>query len=74
MKDIKEAPLNKYIWIYLDSIYGIMKYKGIIKCDDNGIDVYPYVIINPLGKDKEFECMISFKGISGWDYLQNEIS
>ena len=68
MRDIKEAPFGKYILFYVNTIYGIMKYKGIIKCKDNDIDVLAYVVVN-VGKDKEAEFTINFKNIKGWNYL-----
>lgn len=68
MRDIKEAPFGKYIWIYVDAFYDTVKYKGIIRCDDNYIDVFVYIVVN-VGKDKEAEFTINFKNIKGWDYL-----
>lgn len=70
MKDIKEAPLDKEILFYLHTDYGVVKNKGIIK-SDNGIDVSPYFILE-LPKDRILESVVSFKNISGWDYLENE--
>lgn len=72
MKDIKEAPFGEYINLYIDTIYGNTKYKGIIKCDNNNIDVFPY-IVTTVGRNKEFECIINFKSILGWDYLEDDI-
>lgn len=70
MKDIKEAPLDKEILFYLRTDYGIVKNKGIIK-SNNDIDVSPYFIFE-LSKDRIIEIVVSFKNISGWDYLENE--
>ena len=70
MKDIKEAPLDKEILFYLHTDYGVVKNKGIIK-SDNGIDVSPYFILE-LPKDRILESAVSFKNISGWDYLKDE--
>ena len=70
MKDIKEAPLDKAILFYLRTTYGVVKNKGIIKSNNN-IDVYPYLIFE-LSKDRIIEIVVSFKNISGWDYLENE--
>ena len=70
MKDIKEAPLDKEILFYLRTTYGVVKNKGIIK-SNNDIDVSPYLILE-LPKDKILESAVSFKNISGWDYLENE--
>lgn len=70
MKDIKEAPLDKEILFYLRTDYGTVKNKGIIK-SNNDIDVSPYFIFE-LPKDRILESAISFKDISGWDYLENE--
>jgi len=70
MKDIKEAPLDKEILFYLRTTYGVVKNKGIIKSNNN-IDVSPYFILE-LSKDRIIEIVVSFKNISGWDYLENE--
>ena len=70
MKDIKEAPLDKEILFYLRTTYGVVKNKGIIKSNNN-IDVSPYFILE-LSKDRILESAVSFKNISGWDYLENE--
>ena len=70
MKDIKEAPLDKEILFYLHTDYGTLKNKGIIKSNNN-IDVSPYFIFE-LPKDRIIEIVVSFKNISGWDYLENE--
>ena len=70
MKDIKEAPLDKEILFYLRTTYGVVKNKGIIK-SNNDIDVSPYFIFE-LPKDRILESAVSFKNISGWDYLENE--
>ena len=70
MKDIKEAPLDKEILFYLCTTYGVVKNKGIIKSNNN-IDVSPYFILE-LSKDRILESAVSFKNISGWDYLENE--
>ena len=70
MKDIKEAPLDKEILFYLRTTYGVVKNKGIIKSNNN-IDVFPYFILE-LSKDRILESAVSFKNISGWDYLENE--
>ena len=70
MKDIKEAPLDKEILFYLRTTYGVVKNKGIIK-SNNDIDVSPYFIFE-LSKDRILESAVSFKNISGWDYLENE--
>ena len=70
MKDIKEAPLDKEILFYLRTTYGVVKNKGIIKSNNN-IDVSPYFILE-LPKDRIIESVVSFKNISGWDYLENE--
>ena len=70
MKDIKEAPLDKEILFYLRTTYGVVKNKGIIKSNNN-IDVSPYFIFE-LSKDRILESEVSFKNISGWDYLENE--
>ena len=70
MKDIKEAPLDKEILFYLRTDYGTVKNKGIIK-SNNDIDVSPYFIFE-LPKDRIIEIVVSFKNISGWDYLENE--
>ena len=70
MKDIKEAPLDKEILFYLCTTYGTVKNKGIIK-SNNDIDVSPYFIFE-LPKDRILESAVSFKNISGWDYLENE--
>ena len=70
MKDIKEAPLDKEILFYLRTTYGVVKNKGIIK-SNNDIDVSPYLILE-LPKDRILESAVSFKNISGWDYLENE--
>ena len=70
MKDIKEAPLDKEILFYLRTDYGTVKNKGIIK-SNNDIDVSPYFIFE-LPKDRSVEIVVSFKNISGWDYLENE--
>ena len=70
MKDIKEAPLDKEILFYLCTTYGVVKNKGIIKSNNN-IDVSPYFILE-LPKDRILESAVSFKNISGWDYLENE--
>ena len=70
MKDIKEAPLDKEILFYLRTTYGVVKNKGIIK-SNNDIDVSPYFIFE-LPKDRIIEIVVSFKNISGWDYLENE--
>ena len=70
MKDIKEAPLDKEILFYLCTTYGVVKNKGIIKSNNN-IDVSPYFIFE-LSKDRILESAVSFKNISGWDYLENE--
>ena len=70
MKDIKEAPLDKEILFYFHTDYGVVKNKGIIKSNNN-IDVSPYFIFE-LPKDRILESAISFKNISGWDYLENE--
>ena len=70
MKDIKEAPLDKEIWFYLRTTYGVVKNKGIIKSNNN-IDVSPYFIFE-LSKDRIIESVVSFKNILGWDYLENE--
>ena len=70
MKDIKEAPLDKEILFYLRTTYGVVKNKGIIKSNNN-IDVSPYFIFE-LPKDRILESAVSFKNISGWDYLENE--
>lgn len=70
MKDIKEAPLDKEILFYLRTTYGVVKNKGIIKSNNN-IDVSPYFILE-LSKDRIIESVVSFKNISGWDYLENE--
>ena len=70
MKDIKEAPLDKEILFYLRTTYGVVKNKGIIKSNNN-IDVSPYFIFE-LPKDRILESEVSFKNISGWDYLENE--
>ena len=70
MKDIKEAPLDKEILFYLRTTYGTVKNKGIIK-SNNDIDVSPYFILE-LSKDRIIESVVSFKNISGWDYLENE--
>ena len=70
MKDIKEAPLDKEILFYLRTTYGVVKNKGIIKSNNN-IDVSPYFIFE-LSKDRILESAVSFKNISGWDYLENE--
>ena len=70
MKDIKEAPLDKEILFYLCTTYGVVKNKGIIKSYNN-IDVSPYFILE-LPKDRILESAVSFKNISGWDYLENE--
>ena len=68
MKDIKEAPFGKYILFYIDAFYSTVTQKGIIRCDDNNIDVFAYIVVN-IDKDKEAELAISFKNIKGWDYL-----
>ena len=70
MKDIKEAPLDKEILFQLHTDYGTVKNKGIIK-SNNDIDVSPYFILE-LSKDRIIESVVSFKNISGWDYLENE--
>ena len=70
MKDIKEAPLDKEILFYLRTTYGVVKNKGIIKSNNN-IDVSTYFIFE-LPKDRIIEIVVSFKNISGWDYLENE--
>ena len=70
MKDIKEAPLDKEILFYLRTTYGVVKNKGIIKSNNN-IDVSPYFIFE-LSKDRIIENVVSFKNISGWDYLEKE--
>ena len=70
MKDIKEAPLDKEILFHLRTCYGTVKNKGIIK-SNNDIDVSPYFIFE-LSKDRILESAVSFKNISGWDYLENE--
>ena len=70
MKDIKEAPLDKEILFYLRTAYGVVKNKGIIK-SNNDIDVSPYLILE-LPKDRILKSAVSFKNISGWDYLENE--
>lgn len=70
MKDIKEAPLDKEILFYLHTNYGTIKNKGIIK-SNNDIDVSPYFILE-LPKDRIIESIVSFKNISGWDYLESQ--
>ena len=70
MKDIKEAPLDKEILFYLHTDYGTIKNKGIIKSNNNN-DVSTYFILE-LPKDRIIEIVVSFKNISGWDYLENE--
>lgn len=70
MKDIKEAPLDKEILFYLRTTYGVVKNKGIIKSNNN-IDVSPYLIFE-LSEDRTIESVVSFKNISGWDYLENK--
>ena len=70
MNDRKEAPLDKEIQFYLHTDYGTVKNKGIIK-SNNDIDVSPYLILE-LPKDRILESAVSFKNISGWDYLENE--
>ena len=70
MKDIKEAPLDKEILFYLHTDYGTVKNKGIIKSNNN-IDISPCFILE-LSKDRIIESVVSFKNISGWDYLENE--
>ena len=70
MKDIKEAPLDKEILFYLHTDYGTVKNKGIIK-SNNDIDIPTYFLFK-LSKDRILESAVSFKNISGWDYLENE--